>query len=52
MARKTLPSQDLVRQLLEYNPASGVFTWRHRPSEMFISKRGFAVWNAQHAGNA
>jgi len=49
MAPKTLPSRDLVRQLLNYDPASGEFTWRHRPQEMFPTFKGFKIWNGKYA---
>ncbi len=30
---KTLPEPELLRQLLDYNPASGALVWRDRPSK-------------------
>jgi HNH endonuclease/AP2 domain len=50
MAPKTLPPRELLRQLLDYDPATGIFTWKPRPREMFATKRGFSVWNARFTG--
>jgi len=41
---------ELLRQLLDYDPDTGILTWKPRPREMFSSKRGYSIWNAQHAG--
>jgi len=35
MAKKSLLSPDLLRQLLRYEPDTGVLFWRPRPPEMF-----------------
>ena len=45
-----LPSRDCVRQLLDYDPLTGVFTWKPRPREMFRSDRTFNAWNVRFAG--
>jgi hypothetical protein len=50
MAIKKLPPRDLVRQLLEYNPATGEFTWLPRPREMFSTYHHWQMWNTQNAG--
>jgi hypothetical protein len=52
MVRKTLPSRDLVRQLLHYDADSGEFTWLPRPLEMFLSLRAQCSWNAKYAGTS
>jgi hypothetical protein len=41
MAIKSLPSRELVRQLLDYNAETGSLTWFPRSS---------AYWNDRHAG--
>ena len=50
MAPKTLPSRDLVRQLLHYDVATGEFTWLRRPREMFTCQRQFLYWNGRYVG--
>lgn len=34
---------DQVRELLDYDPATGIFTWRYRPDELLR-------WNVRYAG--
>lgn len=43
MAMNPLPSQARLKQLLEYNQSSGVFTWRRRSDRL-------ENWNARFAG--
>ena len=50
MAAKPLPSRELVRQLLDYNPATGMLTWRHRAEGLFKRHRQFLNWNARYSG--
>jgi hypothetical protein len=46
----------LVLQLLRYDPATGVFTWKPRPPEMFADNgngytaRACKIWNTRYAG--
>jgi hypothetical protein len=42
MGRRILPDRDLVRQLLDYDPATGVLTWRPRKHDR--------AWSARFAG--
>ena len=51
MAATDLTAQ-VLRELLDYDPATGAFTWRPRPLSMFISQRLADSWNTQHAGKA
>ena len=50
MPVSTLPSRELVRQLLSYDPATGEFTWLPRPREMFGTEHHFRMWNTRYAG--
>jgi hypothetical protein len=46
---KDLPSIELLRKLLRYEPETGKLFWLERPRDMFPSKRGHSVWNARYA---
>jgi len=50
MAKRELPSPDLLRQLLDYNPDTGVMKWRIRPPELFKVPSLAKSWNRQYAG--
>jgi hypothetical protein len=50
MATRKLPDISFVRECLDYDPDTGVFTWRERPRSHFISNRGYGTWNARYAG--
>lgn len=39
MALKALPSIEVLRQLLDYDPDTGALTWRERGPEMFVCGR-------------
>lgn len=43
-------TQELIRYLLDYNPETGIFTWKHRPREMFNNDTVFNCWNGKWAG--
>lgn len=49
---KELPPLDALRQLLDYDPETGILTWKPRPSDMFKNsdKRICATWNSRYAG--
>lgn len=49
MAAKPLPSPEVLRQLLRYEPETGKLFWRRRPEQMFPSARDCAAWNAKNA---
>jgi hypothetical protein len=46
---KELSHSDLVN-LLDYSPETGIFTWKYRAKEMFISTKRFKTWNTRYAG--
>ena len=49
-AVKELPPVEYLRELLDYDPETGVLTWRERPLEMFKTERGCNAWNTRYAG--
>lgn len=49
-ARTDLPSPELLRQLLEYDPETGALSWKPRPVSMFKTSRAAKAWNARFAG--
>lgn len=56
MADKALPSPEVLRQLLTYDPATGRFFWRHRtPDSVQCERESTRVricknWNARYSG--
>lgn len=55
MATKLLPAQDVLNQLLSYNPETGKLFWKERPVEMFSDGKRSAAhsannWNSKNAG--
>ena len=41
----------VARELLDYDPATGVLVWRHRSRDHFSSLRSCNSWNGKHSGN-
>lgn len=50
MDNKHLPSPEVLRQLLSYDPETGKLFWKERPRGAFTSQRACSTWNAQRAG--
>lgn len=53
MAQRALPSQEVLRQLLDYDPETGALTWRKRGIESFDGKRQTTIlktWNSRFSG--
>lgn len=50
MTDKELPSPELLRKLLRYEPETGNLFWLTRPSEMFPEEKYCKTWNARYAG--
>ena len=43
---------EIVRELMDYEPETGVFTWRPRAMEWFPSGRSCKIWNTRYAGKS
>ena len=43
-------TQEVVRELLDYNPETGFLYWRERDLKWFKSKANQSTWNKQFAG--
>ncbi|WP_449043730.1 HNH endonuclease [Paracoccus versutus] len=55
MAAKALPPQDVLCQLLDYDPETGALTWKARGLDWFsdgaqTAKHNAAIWNGRNAG--
>jgi len=50
MANSPLIEIDLLRQLLDYDHLTGLFSWKSRPPEMFDTDALCAAWNSCYAG--
>jgi hypothetical protein len=44
------PTSAEIRALLDYDPLTGILTWRWRPPCEFKDERSFNAWNARYAG--
>jgi len=43
-------TQEIVRELLDYNPDTGVLTWKFRSEKWFATTGAFKSWNTRFAG--
>lgn len=49
MAARILPPQSYLRECFDYDPETGVLTWKARPRRHFISDREWKRFNSRHA---
>lgn len=40
---------EYVRECLDYDPETGLLTWKRRPREHFTSDRSYNSWNSKHS---
>jgi len=56
MAESVLPSQEVLRQLLDYNPETGALVWQPRQIDTFKAGNrqiaAWKMWNKRFAGKA
>ncbi|AUR90719.1 hypothetical protein NVP1149O_65 [Vibrio phage 1.149.O._10N.286.55.A12] len=50
MKTAKMPSKEYLQECLDYNSDTGIFTWKTRPVNHFVSSHGYKVWNAKYAG--
>lgn len=41
---------EILRQLLAYDPVTGVLVWLHRDASFFAKKSAYKMWNKRYAG--
>lgn len=50
MTTTPLPPVDFLRECFSYDPETGEFRWRRRPTHHFENEAVAAAWNTRHAG--
>ncbi|AUS01375.1 hypothetical protein NVP1284A_48 [Vibrio phage 1.284.A._10N.286.55.A5] len=49
MTNKNMPSKEYIEECLDYNPNTGVFTWKFRPRYHFKNEGAFKMWNRRYS---
>ena len=49
MGNKIIPTPDQLRNVLSYEPETGMLFWKFRDESMFKSKQNAAAWNGRNA---
>jgi len=50
IALKIKITPEILRELISYNPETGIFTWRERAPHWFLNKASHGRWNTKFAG--
>lgn len=50
MAKRPLPSPEVIRQLLSYDPETGKLFWKRRDRALFPTDMAHRMWNGRYAG--
>lgn len=51
MRIRELPSQEYLKECFDYDPETGLLTWKIRPREHFKNERSFNSFNGRFVGN-
>lgn len=52
MTANALPPVETVKEFLEYNPETGIFTWKARSISYFKTDRSCSIWNTRFVGKS
>lgn len=45
-----LPPAEVLRQMFDYDPATGILSWKHRDRSAFVNDRAFRTFRSKFAG--
>ena len=52
MTTRIMPEQSYLRECFDYNPETGLVTWRSRPIGHFVSVGAWKRWNTMYSGKS